>query len=121
MQPEIDLVTRQASDEMNAQLKKWGIQNHPSVTLAASIGHEEWYLSGNAVETAKEETDDSARHGNLCWAEILHEEHAEAMAECITLITKPNDPETLARLRKELIQVAAVAMSWALSIDRNQK
>lgn len=114
-------ISDQVTDEMVAQLQKWGIQNHPSVTRAATLNSEEWYITGLSVEEAKKETDRAAKHGNLCWPQILHEECAESMAECIALVSKPNDPETLARLRKELIQVAAVAMSWALSIDRNQK
>ena len=45
--------------------------------------------------------------GEGTWADILREEYFEALAE--------TDP---ARLRVELIQVAAVAVAWVEAIDR---
>lgn len=44
--------------------------------------------------------------GQLSWHDILNEEFREAMAETIP-----------ARLREELIQVAAVAIAWAEALD----
>lgn len=46
--------------------------------------------------------------GNGTWRHILQEEVAEAFAE--------SDP---ARLREELVQIAAVAVAWIEGIDRD--
>ena len=86
------------ADERVAQVEKWGVQSRPDGTATAN---------GPYAEKAKELTDAKAEDGTLTWADILSEEVLEAFAE--------TDPETL---REELIQVAAVAVSWAEDIDR---
>ncbi|WP_063765253.1 hypothetical protein [Nonomuraea candida] len=58
-------------------------------------------------DLARQETDEAARSGKLTWRHILAEEVMEAFAE--------SDP---GRLRKELIQVAAVAVKWTQALDR---
>lgn len=62
-----------------------------------------------AAEMAKRDCDEAAAQGKCAWSDILLEETMEAMAETDT-----------ARLRAELIQVAAVAVRWINSIDRRK-
>jgi len=85
--------------EREAQDAKWGEQNHPDGT-----GDD---LDRLRADLAREATDSAAQEGRLTWKHILKEEFYEALAE--------SDP---ARLRKELIQVAAVAVGWVEAIDR---
>ncbi len=58
---------------------------------------------------ARAHAERAAKGGYLTWAHILTEEFYEAMAE-----------EDQARLRAELIQVAAVAVAWIEQIDRRR-
>lgn len=51
------------------------------------------------------------RHEHTFWACILTEEVGEAAKVCIEL------PHDIPALRKELIQVAAVAVAWVEHID----
>lgn len=78
---------------------KWGEQNHPDGTGGA------WF--GAMAERKRDDADTAAAKGFLTWRHILAEEVYEALAE--------TDP---AKLREELIQVAAVAVSWVEAIDR---
>lgn len=78
----------------------WGEQNHPDGTGSA-FAHE--------AEVAKADTERASRNGTLTWRHILWEEVAEALAE-----------SDLAKLRAELIQVAAVAVAQVEHIDRRQ-
>ena len=57
--------------------------------------------------TAKKATDTAFKHGKVTYRDILLEEVFEALAE--------SNP---ARLRVELVQVAAVAVAWVEKIDR---
>ena len=82
------------------QDRKWGEQNHPDGTGPT-------IPSLNAREHAIRECDYAAKKGTLSWRHILEEEYREALAE--------SDP---AKLRIELVQVAAVAVSWVEAIDR---
>lgn len=88
-------------DERVRQDEKWGEQNHPDGT-----GPERriWAPSGpsNAAiaKAARDRCDHDFRQGEGTWEHILTEEYAEALAE--------SDP---AKLREELIQVAAVAVA----------
>lgn len=106
--------------ERARQDAKWGEQNHPdgtgerSIPLGRIVYHgpavpengDKHYAFGLAL-MAKQATDQAARAGTVTWADILLEEVFEALAEGDT-----------ARLRTELIQVAAVAQQWAEAIDR---
>lgn len=85
--------------ERYAQDKKWGEQNHPNGT---SVN-----LYTGKANHAKAECDLAVAKNRLTWAEILKEEFYEALAE--------EDPSAL---RKELVQVAAVASGWIEAIDR---
>jgi hypothetical protein len=122
----VSTVLAEVSAERARQDAKWGEQNHPDgsgprVSLASPIlgsPSDRWgdragvhlaimsELRDNAVAT----TDERATTGELTWRDILLEEVFEAFAEA--------DP---ARLRAELIQVAAVATQWVEAIDRRSK
>lgn len=92
-------VAREVIQERVAQDAKWGEQNHPNGTGL--------YQQQAAAENARRVCDRNAHLGKVTWADILREEFYEALAE--------SDP---ARLRTELIQVAAVAVAWVEAIDR---
>lgn len=95
--------------EMRRQINKWGQQNHDSYTPSDVTMH------GDPItaDLAKLICDSKARVGDVSWADIFLEEVFEAIEEA-----KSGDLE---KLRTELIQCAAVAVSWAESIDRNGK
>lgn len=111
MSAEHDKVVRDVEAERDRQDAKWGEQNHPDGTGEHStplmrITYSE-RPAAHLRERAKMSTDLAARRGLVTWTDILLEEVFEALAE--------EDP---AMLRKELIQVAAVAAQWAEAIDR---
>jgi hypothetical protein len=85
--------------ERERQDAKHGVQDLPDDT-----GHN--WLRARAVED-REACDRAAKEGLLTWRDVLDEEVSEAYAE--------SDP---AKLRAELIQVAAVAVKWVEAIDR---
>jgi hypothetical protein len=85
--------------ERIAQQKKWGEQNHPDGT-----GEDLWK---HRAQNAKEMTDLAAKTGALTYMDILFEEVAEAFAE-----------SDKAKLRVELVQVAAVALAWLEKLER---
>lgn len=111
--------------ERDRQDAKWGEQNHPDGTGPDTLplGDFSWRrayqdgkahtLDGTSAKTlaacATEVTDVAAKQGHVTWADILTEEHFEALAEA--------DP---VKLRAELIQVAAVAIQWVAAIDRRE-
>ncbi|WP_309080297.1 hypothetical protein [Zhihengliuella sp.] len=90
---------------------KWGEQNHPDGTGSSSKPLAAMAASGVTADwladSATLATDTAAERGVVTWRHILLEEVFEALAE--------SDP---AKLRTELIQVAAVATQWAEAIDR---
>jgi len=98
-----DPATAGVLDEVAAervrQNERWGEQNHRDGT-----GDRRWRDAANHVRS---EVDDEARAGRTTWNGVLREELFEALAE--------SDP---ARLRAELVQVAAVAVAWVEAIDR---
>jgi hypothetical protein len=102
----VDRVLDEVFDERRRQHTKWGEQNHPDGTDLF------WSRLAEALDPkrAKEHCDEGTTHGFLTFAHILVEEVAEALAE--------TDPE---RLRAELLQVAAVAVSWVEAIDRRRR
>lgn len=102
--PEVtDLFVRLA-DELQRQNVKWGEQNHPMISGSNA------YRKSFAVLAAelKRQNELHALTGSISWDAILREEVYEALEE--------DDP---ARAVYELIQVAAVALQAALSIQRN--
>jgi hypothetical protein len=92
--------------ERTRQDQKWGEQNHPDGTGPQHV----WVFTGPAAfvaESVRSECQRKAADGFCTWLDILLEEAAEAFAESDS-----------AKLREELIQVAAVAVSWVEAIDR---
>jgi hypothetical protein len=85
--------------ERARQIAKFGDQKHPDGT--GSLEQQKY------VETARRWCEDSFGSGYGTWADILDEEVAEAKAE--------RDP---AKLRAELLQVAAVCAAWIYDIDQ---
>jgi hypothetical protein len=94
-------VANEVVEERFRQNEKWGEQNHPDGTGP------QFTETSNEARAA---CDLAAEDGTLTWRHILVEEFYEALAEV---------DET--KLRKELIQVSAVADAWVEAIDRRQK
>ncbi len=94
--------------ERHEQDLRWGEQNHPDGTGPGM------FFAGIPVveyaELVKEDLALAAERGRATWAMILLEEVAEAFAE--------SDP---AKVRGELVQVAAVATAWVQAIDRRRE
>lgn len=101
-------VLEEVFKEMEAQVNKWGEQNHFSYTYPDVTQLEEV-----TADSAKMFCDSKMDIGSGSWTDIFLEEALEAVEEA-----KKGDLENL---RMELIQVAAVATSWVMSIDRNKK
>lgn len=98
-------IAEEVKDELDRQLTKWGEQNHPSVINGLSP-ESLAYTYGIPVETlAKAHCDNAA---TITWAHIAVEELCEAVAAS-------SDSER----RIELIQLAAVIVSWIECLDRN--
>jgi hypothetical protein len=101
--PTLEAVLYEIHAERDRQDAKWGEQNHRDGT-ATFPGADR-----RAADEARRECETLANLGACTWRAILTEEVAEAFAE--------RDP---AKLRAELIQVAAVAVSWVQAIDRRE-
>lgn len=91
-------ICHEVFEERARQDKKWGKQNHPNGT-GPEFERDAKFFQGvcDSAHQRKENT----------WLNILREEVYEAFAELDVI-----------KLRKELIQVAAVAVSWVGAIDR---
>lgn len=98
--PAYHAIGREISAERARQDERWGKpadRNHPDGT------HMRW---SDARDTAQRVTEEHTQEGNVAWLDILLEEVYEAAAEV-----------DQAKLRVELIQVAAVAAAWVEAID----
>lgn len=102
--------------ERHRQDAKWGEANHPDGTGAMCIRDGRPVADPIILEVRRERAqadrqacDEAACAGRLTWRHILREEVSEACAE--------DDP---AKLRAELVQVAAVAVKWIEAIDRRE-
>jgi hypothetical protein len=95
----VNLILAEVLGERARQDEKWGEQNHPNGTGGSNYH--------GLAETYRTVCQDAAAAGECTYADILLEEVYEAMEE--------RDP---VRLRKELVQVAAVAVQWIEAIDR---
>lgn len=84
--------------ERERQDANWGERNHRDGTGR---------IYRRDAEAAKDRRVRAAERGEVSWHLILDEEVAEAYAE--------HDP---AKLREDLLRVAAVAVAWAQAIDR---
>lgn len=102
----------EVADETVRQDEKWGEQNHPDL-LPEEYSHRTYHFTAEAwkrtndARVAKANADGALPDRNCAWDGILLEEVYEALAE--------SDP---AKLRAELVQVAAVAVQWVAAIDR---
>ena len=106
-------VLLEVADERVRQTAKWGQQDHPNGTgpskLPMPYGSGSWTAAVAALHLKL--TTESASQAGLCtWLHILREEVFEAFAE-----------KDAAKLRAELIQVAAVAVQWVEAIDRGKQ
>lgn len=104
------LLLNRVAQEMQRQLDKWGEQNHPSTygyDVLDSVAHptaDDAKFMCDSITTGMEE-------GVLSWTDIFLEEVLEAREEAVG-----GNNEALI---EELIQCAAVALSWVQSIQRN--
>lgn len=98
-------------EERARQDIKWGPQNHPSGTRddARLLRDTSLPTYGTLAYRAKQATDEHARRGDVTYADIFVEEVFEALS-----CDHPDE------LRKELVQVAAVAVAWIEAINRNE-
>lgn len=90
---------------------KWGEQNHPSFSFGITSGeHNCGYYNIPTAEDAKASCDQAFKAGHGTFGDILLEEVCEAFEEV-------EDDE---KLEIELVQVAAVAISWIEAIHRRR-
>lgn len=92
-------IEQEVKEECDRQLEKWGVQNHKNGTG--------FQVYKDLANDCKKICDLRNKHSMERWNYILLEEVYEALAE--------EDPE---KLRKELIQCAAVIHTWIACIDR---
>lgn len=85
--------------ERQAQITKFGDQHHPDGTV-------DDFTSRTMRDSARMICEARAARGAVSWVDVLDEEYWEARAE--------TDP---AKLRAELVQVAAVCAAWIADID----
>ncbi len=98
----VEVVLEEVFQERAKQTYKWGVQNYPNGTGGdQDVDLAERYTA--SCDIARE-------NGMGTWKHVLREEVYEAFAEA--------DP---AKLRAELIQVAAVAVAWVEAIDRRKE
>lgn len=96
-------------EERRRQDAKWGEQNHPSL---ASFDNAEATCRHYNIPTeqeAKDTCDDCAQQGTVTWGDIALEEVSEVFSAF-------HDSEDSAR--GELVQLAAVVVSWIECLDR---
>jgi hypothetical protein len=98
--PPAAAVLAEVAAERLRQDAKWGEQNHPDGT---GITPEQQKLA----DVARSMCQQVFAEGRGDWAHVLMEEVREALAE--------SDP---AKLRVELVQVAAVSVAWIEALDR---
>ena len=91
-------------EEVKRQQDLWGEQNHPDVPELNGWDWEAKAYSWKQENALRNTT------GKLAWDGNLLEEVYEALAE--------SDPE---KLKTELVQVAAVAVTWIKCIERRKK
>jgi len=90
-------ILREIAGERDRQDAKWGLQHHDD-------GTDEGF--GFVADVMRRRCELAASRGQVTWRHILLEEVYESFAERDT-----------ARLRAELVQVAAVAVNWIEDID----
>lgn len=91
-------VLTEVAEERQRQDAKWGIQDCTDGTSELNAGLRDYLIK---------QCDDAAMNGDVTWTHILSEELMEAFSE--------TDPD---KIRAELVQCCAVAVSWIQAIDR---
>jgi hypothetical protein len=94
----VKTITSEIEDAVRAARSKHPVQSHPDGTSAT--------FYGPLARICTEKTDLATKNGMLLWVDILKEEVFEAFAE--------EDPK---KIRKELLQSAAVIVNWIKDID----
>lgn len=107
-------ILEEVFEECKGQLDTWGLQNHPDGTGPLKPSPMIWgkladLNNSDFANAARKRTENDFSCGKGSWEHILTEEVFEAYAE---------DDEKA--LRAELVQVAAVAVSWINAIDRRK-
>lgn len=105
-------ISNEILEEVINQYNKWGIMNHPSIanTLNPVNGPQiSSYYEVPKEQRAKDLCEEAFASDNPSWGVIAVEELVESLTAF--------DPE---HRREELIQLAAVCISWIDSIDRNE-
>lgn len=97
MTAELPFILEDLAQERRNQDNKFGVQRHPDGT---SVLWNTW------ADMYRESCDRAFKSGQGTWLHILLEEVYEAAAE-----------SDRAKLRKELVQVAAVCVAWIEDID----
>lgn len=97
----VEQVLAEIKTERWRQDNKFGEQNHPDGTSKDY----KWL-----ADSAREKCNSNAENGLVTWKNILQEEFYEALSETNQYL-----------IRAELLQVAAVCVSWIQSIDRRNK
>ncbi|MEV5140344.1 hypothetical protein AB0K71_05955 [Streptomyces syringium] len=109
--PGLGQIAAEIDEERARQDARFGEQNHPNMSgdaerqCDARDMFEEWAQKYRDINAGHFDPRDTDRR--LDWTGILLEEVYETLAEA--------DP---ARIRAELVQVAAVACAWIAAIDR---
>lgn len=108
MERALDLVAL----ERHRQYLKWGVQNPPGVLpeITGPKDAAEFYEIPEAW-LAKRRTNQGIANDDYTWADILIEEVSEAV-EAAAIYQLGVTANGKAELRKELVQVAAVAVQW---------
>ena len=110
-------ISQEVQQERVAQLKKWGVQNHPCVDQVL-VKREGGFTPERMCEhyeipsesRAKFLCENSVSNNQVTWTHIALEEFSEAVSA-----------KTASERRKELVQLAAVVESWIDCIDRHEK
>lgn len=105
-----DYVHAEVWAEQERQIEKWGVQNHRSLH-PSTISHPDLAYLLYCIpseELAKKMCDDAFMRGHGNYAIIALEEFCEVIGA-----------STEADRRQELVQLAAVVISWIKCIDRN--
>lgn len=109
-------VLNHVSDERQRQREQWGQQTLPDGTGPETTPLQAWeaqgprgeHLTAEGWAASTRRIRENRASALVEWKDVLLEQVADALAE---------DPDS-ARLRNALVQVAAVAVSWAEDLDR---
>jgi hypothetical protein len=115
---EVFSVLLDVTQERSAQDEKWGEQNHPDLVSSMNPGDPSELLFrerdrkrfAQYRDEFRRAVNAAAENGTSDWTGIFLEEVYEAVSE--------SDP---AKIRAELVQVAAVAIQWVEAIDRRSE